>query len=167
MTFSPSSEEFPCKSLAVEQSDAMARMFENETLTDFVQICGGKQIKVAKAVVALRSDVFQAMFENDMIEKKTGQVEIFDVKFEDLRALVKFLYCNIVHESDMTLGLLMVADKYAMCPVLNIVINVTRFKTLRWKRSKRRWSSRRSFKCQAFLQNASRLSGLRKTGRKS
>nr|XP_042905552.1 speckle-type POZ protein-like isoform X1 [Parasteatoda tepidariorum]XP_042905553.1 speckle-type POZ protein-like isoform X2 [Parasteatoda tepidariorum] len=72
-----------------------------------------------KAVLASRSPVFSAMFDQDMLENQSGIVQIKDLNEKTLQNLLEFMYTDVVNEMDCegTLNLLLAADKYQ---VLNL-----------------------------------------------
>ena len=55
-------------------------------------ICQGKTFDCHKLVLGCQSEVFQKMFERKMIESKTGQVNIDDLKPEVMESLLFFIY---------------------------------------------------------------------------
>ncbi|XP_015903554.3 speckle-type POZ protein B [Parasteatoda tepidariorum] len=67
-----------------------------------------------KVVLATRSPVFSAMFDQDMLENQSGIVQIKDLNEKTLQNLLKFMYTDVVNEMDCegTLNILLAADKY-------------------------------------------------------
>merc|ERR1719402_1631011 len=57
-------------------SDDLGNLFENAQFADVQLSCGGREFQCHKAFLAARSQVFQAMFEHDMEEKKNSRVEV-------------------------------------------------------------------------------------------
>lgn len=70
-------------------------------------------ILVHKAILVARSPVFAAMFENDMTEKKTGEVHITDCDPKVFNAFLLFLYSGRVELKECDVfELYKITDKY-------------------------------------------------------
>lgn len=97
-----------------ELNFALGQMFEDGLHVDMLLVTEGKEIKVSKNILAARSSVFAAMFEHKLDETKSGRVNITDVEYEPLRALVKYLYTDSIEISDVLFALkvFVAADKY-------------------------------------------------------
>ena len=67
-------------------------MINEKELYDFVFIVEGKEFKVHKLVLSVRSKVFKAMFANDMIEKHDNQCIIEDIEFDVFKELLSLIY---------------------------------------------------------------------------
>ncbi|XP_015906010.1 protein maternal effect lethal 26 [Parasteatoda tepidariorum] len=67
-----------------------------------------------KNVLACRSPVFAAMFEQQMTENNTGIVDIVDVEAKTFSSFLEYIYTGSVKKIDeeLALNLLVVADKY-------------------------------------------------------
>ena len=66
-----------------------------------------------KAILAARSQVFQAMFSHDMEEKKNCRVEVKDVEPDVMAELLRFIYTGKT-AANLAADLLAAADKYAL-----------------------------------------------------
>ena len=93
-----------------------AEMFAQQTNCD-VQFCfdGGEQIGAHKNILAARSPVFSAMFQHDMQEAKTGQVNIQDTQPENFKQLLHYIYAGRLSkplEETTSQSLYFVAEKY-------------------------------------------------------
>jgi len=97
-------------------SDDLGCLFENSQFADNVLSCGGREFQCHKAILAARSQVFQAMFEHDMEEKKNSRVEVKDVEPEVMAELLRFIYTGktAANLDTMAADLLAAADKYAL-----------------------------------------------------
>jgi len=97
-------------------SDDLGCLFENSQFADAVLYCGGREFQCHKAILAARSQVFQAMFEHDMEEKKNSRVEVKDVEPEVMAELLRFIYTGktAANLDTMAADLLAAADKYAL-----------------------------------------------------
>lgn len=81
-------------------------------------------ISAHKAILAARSPVFAAMFENEMSEKKTGIVNISDCDLEPFNVFLVYIYtgeaefskCNVFH-------LYKIADKYDVSELMMMCID--------------------------------------------
>jgi hypothetical protein len=96
-------------------SDDLGATFENSQFADAVLYCGGREFQCHKAILAARSQVFQAMFEHDMAEKKNSRVEVKDVEADVMAEMLRFIYTGrTVNVETMASDLLAAADKYAL-----------------------------------------------------
>jgi len=97
-------------------SDDLGGLFENSQFADAVLFCGGREFQCHKAILAARSQVFQAMFEHDMEEKKNSRVEVKDVEADVMAEMLRFIYTGRTATSldTMAADLLAAADKYAL-----------------------------------------------------
>ncbi|XP_071033286.1 speckle-type POZ protein B-like [Parasteatoda tepidariorum] len=79
-------------------------------------------ISAHKFVLVARSPVFSAMFEQDMIENQTGEVDILDMDGTTLKSFLEFMYTGIVDEMDYGIAtkLLIAADKYQVQSLKNM-----------------------------------------------
>jgi hypothetical protein len=59
-----------------------------------------------------RSAVFKAMLVNDVLERKTGRIELLDVEVKTGKDLLFFMYSGKLKEGSDLPGLLVLADKY-------------------------------------------------------
>ncbi|XP_047101455.1 ankyrin-3-like [Schistocerca piceifrons] len=76
---------------------------------------GGTRLVVHRAVLAARSPVFAAMFRHDMLEARSGWVQIADVEGPVLRQLVAYVYTLKAPQlPGMAPQLLAAADKYGL-----------------------------------------------------
>ena len=74
-----------CDQISEEQyHEDMGRLFVNGDFTDF---------RVHRAILAGRSPVFNAMFSNDMDEKREAKVNITDLIPEINRYDIKIIFC--------------------------------------------------------------------------
>ena len=91
----------------------------NAQLTDFVFQIGSVNISAHKFVLAARSPVFRAMLDADMIESRTGRVQIVDCSPETFKQFLYFIYTGqLMKPASKELG--MVADKYAVESLMSL-----------------------------------------------
>jgi len=97
-------------------SDDLGSLFENSQFADVQLYCGGREFQCHKAILAARSQVFQAMFSHDMEEKKNCRVEVKDVEPDVMAELLRFIYTGktAANLESMAADLLAAADKYAL-----------------------------------------------------
>ncbi|GAB2289916.1 hypothetical protein Dimus_024215 [Dionaea muscipula] len=70
-------------------------------------------IPANKVILACRSPVFKAMFENEMKESISGTIKISDVTYDSLRAFVNYLYtAEVCLDEQIACSLLVLAEKY-------------------------------------------------------
>ncbi len=67
------------------------------------------------------------MLSNDMLERKTGRIEIPDVKLKTLQDFVRFLYDDRMEPDADNVGLLALADKYSIQVLLSIHKNSKKY----------------------------------------
>lgn len=77
---------------------------------------GSEKITANKGILSMHSSIFASMFESDMIEKRTSQVEIIDIEPKIFKLFLSYLYsgkldCKITED---LLRLAVVADKYSL-----------------------------------------------------
>ena len=85
------------------------------TTTEFSDIkikVGEKYIKAHKLVLIANNPVFKNMFIHPTLEEKNSILEINDFDFETVNAFIKYLYTGKSREQDLTVNLLLLADKY-------------------------------------------------------
>jgi hypothetical protein len=92
------------------------KLFSNRDFSDVTIVCGTEeeQFKCHKAILAIRSKVFCAMFNMhvESSENQTGVVKVDDIKAKTMKSLLKYIYKNQVEPEDVDGDLLMAADKY-------------------------------------------------------
>ena len=88
-------------------------LFENNALTNCRIIVENREFRVHKEILAAKSTVFLAMFENEMKEKKENQVTIEDIEGDVFCELLRYFYKNTVNNINVhAQKLFMAADKY-------------------------------------------------------
>ncbi|XP_034485872.1 protein roadkill isoform X1 [Drosophila innubila] len=96
-------------------SEDLGNLFDNEKFSDVTLSVGGREFQAHKAILAARSDVFAAMFEHEMEERKLNRVAITDVDHEVLKEMLRFIYTGKASNLEkMADDLLAAADKYAL-----------------------------------------------------
>ena len=94
----------------------IGKLLETQKFSD-VKLNSNEEIFNAhKTILAARSPVFEAMFENEMLEKTEGLVTIVDVSNEVLKEILQYIYTGKEPNFEKTdvFGLVSAADKYQL-----------------------------------------------------
>lgn len=93
--------------------DGFENLLTNEEFSDVTVTSNGKSFFLHKCILANSSNVFHAMFSNDISEKNQNTVEITDVRYEVLQEFFRFIYTGKVDKlMEMVCELLIAAEKY-------------------------------------------------------
>ena len=120
----------PCSQITKKQQ--LKNLLYQETFgstnktPDFTIICQGKTFKFNKSKLCFVSDVFRKMIQTSCTqESKSGMVEIEDFSPEVIEAfdLIMFKNNQSLDEKDLTVDLLMFANKYCILPLVKVVAN--------------------------------------------
>lgn len=97
-------------------------LLNNTKLCDVEFVVGEKLFPAHKQILSFRSPVFMSMFDCDMLEKKSGQVEITDIEPNIFKFLLDFIYHGKVDlvNFDNCLNLIVAADKYLLTGLVKI-----------------------------------------------
>jgi len=91
--------------------------------TDITLMCGNTKFECHTVFLASRSPVFMAMFNSNMKETITNEVQIDDIKPEVMAEMLLFIYAgktsNGCMSMDMAKDLFIAADKYQIDPLKN------------------------------------------------
>jgi len=91
----------------------MKSMLDVGKYTDFTIVCGDKEFNCHKAVLSARSQVFDAMLTQNMVEKNSNRAEILDFDADVVRDMIQFIYSGEVSDMKVkAVHLLPAADKY-------------------------------------------------------
>lgn len=98
-------------------STQLGKFFEMDKGKDTVlKGKGGCEVSVHRAILMARSDVFMAMFDHEMRERQSNEVDLDDVESDVLEAMVHYMYTDQVPKlSTMADSLLIVADRLVFC----------------------------------------------------
>jgi len=108
-------ESITSSQLKGELSGHLRKMMDSHQFSDFKIICQGEIIHCHRNMLAARSDIFGAMFEHDMKESTTGEVEIKDFELETVQAVLLFIYTGEVeYNEENTKQLIRAADYYQL-----------------------------------------------------
>uniref|UniRef100_A0A8C8W2N5 BTB domain-containing protein n=1 Tax=Peromyscus maniculatus bairdii TaxID=230844 RepID=A0A8C8W2N5_PERMB len=96
-------------------ADELGELWENSRFTDCCLVVSGQEFQAHKAILAARSQVFRAMFQNDMEESRKNHTEIPDLEPQVFKAMMNFIYTGTEPDLDsMADALLAAADKYGL-----------------------------------------------------
>ena len=87
-------------------------LLEKETISDVHFIVQNLKIAAHKAVLAARSPVFAAMFQNEMQENSSNEVVVTDMEPDALKQMLQFIYTGRCQIGAWTEDLFFAADKY-------------------------------------------------------
>ena len=98
-------------------TDDLGELWENSLFTDCCLLVAGHEFKAHKAILAARSPVFRAMFENEMKESLKNPIEIMDLDLDVFKEMMGFIYTGKaphLHSHSMACDLLAAADRYGL-----------------------------------------------------
>lgn len=97
-------------------SDDLKRLLSDDETKDITfKFNKNQELKAHRLMLRMRSSVFSNMLDTDMIERKSGVVEIDDITFECFEALLQFIYTDTcVNVKHFTEELLYAAEKYEL-----------------------------------------------------
>ncbi|GIZ05174.1 speckle-type POZ protein B [Caerostris extrusa] len=92
----------------------LLHLYADQKLCDVTLTAGNKEFRAHKIILSARSPVFESMFQNDMLEKNTGIVNVADMDPEILSMLLEFVYSDtfVGKDMDTAIKLYLAADKY-------------------------------------------------------
>lgn len=97
----------------VEKSLNLESIFDSDFLSDFTIRVQHQKFKVHKVVLAVRSPVFHAMFQQKYCENLTNEIEISSFKPEMIYEMLRCIYTGRVKRMQVhSRDLLAAADKY-------------------------------------------------------
>ena len=78
----------------------LGEFYLSSELTDVLIKCQNKSFKAHKVILSASSPVFRAMFQADMKERSSQEVEIKDIEPDIVEEMLKFIYtCSCVEEN--------------------------------------------------------------------
>ena len=101
--------------------ESFVELFNSKEMSDVQIKCGDQTFDAHQLILSTRSPVFQGMFHAEMKEKKSGQVDIEDLKPKVVSEMLKFIYSwkcesiNDIKTSDQDIiDLIEAAEKYQL-----------------------------------------------------
>ena len=102
----------------LEQVSAnLEKLFNDQEFSDVEIKCDGEVFHCHELILSTRSDVFRAMFRNDMTENRTKEVNIEDIDSKVLGEMLNFIYTGVTNEDvleEKTAELLEAANRYQL-----------------------------------------------------
>ncbi|XP_061396064.1 protein roadkill-like [Musca vetustissima] len=96
-------------------SKDLANILASKEFSDLTLVSQDKiEFNVHKVLLCARSEVFAAMFRNDLEEKKTGIIQIEDMDSKVLKELLNYIYTDKKIPNEMAADLFVAGNKYAM-----------------------------------------------------
>eukprot|EP00092_Neocalanus_flemingeri_P015705 GFUD01016999.1.p1 GENE.GFUD01016999.1~~GFUD01016999.1.p1 ORF type:complete len:351 (-),score=77.26 GFUD01016999.1:19-1071(-) len=106
--------------LASLSSDFLS-LLEDSTYSDLTIQCPGGEVCVHRGIMAARSQVFNTMLQNNMVEKTTGVMKIEDFDVDVVKAMVKYVYtARIDDEFEDIKALIRIGHKYMIRSLVDI-----------------------------------------------
>ena len=75
-----------------EMNDQIGKLFGEKNFSDVKITCGEEVFDCHRNILSVRSPVFDAMFQSDMIENRSKNVVIKDIKPEVVKEMIYFIY---------------------------------------------------------------------------
>ena len=99
--------------------EIFSNCWKNSHVTSFVN---GEKIQAHKTVLLARSAYFTTMFNSDMRETASGEIEVPDVDPDAFRGLLEYLYGGVRPKSmdKIAMNLFVIADKYGLMNLRDI-----------------------------------------------
>jgi len=109
------------KTYAADEPEIVSRMRDVLTeglFSDVIVVADDREFPAHKAILAQYSDVFRAMFEVDMAEKRENRVVIEDLSADAVSDLLTFIYTDSAPNISVNASeLLAAAEKYNISPL--------------------------------------------------
>lgn len=115
--------------------DNLGGLYLNEKWSDVELHVEGKKLHAHKMILAARSSVFSAMFDHDMAENLTNEVNIEDIDLESFKCVLRFMYCGEIDviSTENALTIYAAADKYALKDLKKLCLEYAEKKlTIEW-----------------------------------
>lgn len=98
--------------------ESMERLLKENKFSDVTLVCRGGTLQAHKLLLASRSEVFERMFQHDMMETRTKSVQCgFD--YDVMKALLEYIYVGKVNDCNVH-ELFVAADYYELRKLKNI-----------------------------------------------
>ncbi|XP_073843278.1 speckle-type POZ protein-like [Musca autumnalis] len=96
-------------------ADDFAKILSSEEYSDVTLVAqGGVTFKAHKMVLCTRSEIFAAMFRNDLEESRKNRIEIDDMDANVMKEMLTNIYTDSEIPKEMAAKLFCVAHKYAL-----------------------------------------------------
>ena len=99
------------------------KLYLDSEISDVKIVCKGQSFDCHKSVISCQSSVFKRMLINsDMVEAKTGEIEIPESPLT-IENLLFFIYHDNLDENKITGDLMVAADKYNIFALFKLCVN--------------------------------------------
>jgi len=88
----PDEKLAPVDNYGKDMNDHIGKLFGEKKFSDVKITCGGEVFDCHRNILSVRSPVFEAMFQSDMLEKHSQNVVIKDIKPEVVKEMLHFIY---------------------------------------------------------------------------
>ena len=88
----PDEKLAPVDNCGKQMNEQIGKLFGDEKFSDVKITCGGKVFHCHRSILSVRSPVFEAMFQSDMMENISRTVDIKDIKPEVVMEMLHFIY---------------------------------------------------------------------------
>lgn len=115
--------------------DNLGGLYLNEKWSDVELHVEGKKLHAHKMILAARSSVFSSMFDHDMAENLTNEVNIEDIDLESFKCVLRFMYCGEIDviSTENALTIYAAADKYDLKDLKKLCLEYAEKKlTIEW-----------------------------------
>lgn len=98
------------------------KLLENKESCDVIFVVEDEEISAHKLIVVARCNVFAAMFGSEMLENKTGRVEVADIGPKIFKLFLRYIYCGKFESEDTNelLEVIVAANKYQVEDLVQI-----------------------------------------------
>ena len=112
-------EKFATDNNSMKQmSEQFGELFGDEKFSDVKITCGEENFHCHRSILSVRSPVFKAMFQSDMVENISRIVEVKDIKPEVVKEMLHFIYTGAASTEtvmdEIGKDLLGAADQYQL-----------------------------------------------------
>lgn len=109
----PIEDQQPCYlSSHIQHFQALQKILASGALSDFVIKVEEKEFPVHKVLLGAQSYVFQAIFENDMKERRSGEMRIEEFAERTVEEFIHYFYTGEVRDDNNAMDLFAIAAKY-------------------------------------------------------
>jgi BTB/POZ domain-containing protein 9 len=85
----------------------ISSLYLNEKFSDVVLVVDGEKLHAHKAILAVRSEYFEALLYDGTQDLKQSEVAITDVSSEAFKKLLKFIYTGTITVTSSNVGLIL------------------------------------------------------------
>lgn len=106
-----------------ELTTDLEKLLDNSDNSDVTINVGEQKLHAHKIILTARSPVFAAMFQHDMLESSTNQIDIEDIDYDTMKRVLRFVYTGKIEYNDKyAKSLIGAAEKYNLQILKNTCI---------------------------------------------